>query len=376
MVTKIHLSFLAPHQGIMKIRYLTICLIGSMSIFFVGNLAKAQTGSLGISVAPQVFEMDVFAGETIHQKILVGNLSEVALPLSARPADFTAAEDSGEMLFEEDSQDLSFASRLWFKFEKPNVILDPGEKRWLEFSINVPANAEPGGHYSVVLFEPQLPSFYFREGQPRAIPVVGALFLISVKTLSLEPILSENKIAISEFGIPKEQRLQILEKALSSVVQIIPKVSAQELNIVEKTPTSFILRIKNNDIYHHKLEGKLLIYNSFGKKVGETEIKRTTILPKKVRKFPVNFSLNTTEKIKWLPASISNFFSQNTSLGKYRVVLELGEEKSQIELNRSFNFWAFPWKIILPLFFVLIVLILIRKRIPAAIKILMGRKPL
>ncbi len=96
------------------------------------------------------------------------------------------------MEFDESAQDPSITSRKWFKIKNPNFILEAGEKEEINFEIAVPENAEPGGHYSVMLFEPQLPAFYFKPGQPRTIPVIGVLFLISVKILALEPIHWEN----------------------------------------------------------------------------------------------------------------------------------------------------------------------------------------
>jgi hypothetical protein len=339
------------------------------------NTVKAEEAStLGLSVNPQLFELDVFPGETINRIITVGNLSDVVLPVKVRVVNFTAADYSGEMLFEEILADPAVASKKWFEVEPADFILDIGERRVINFSISVPEDAVPGGHYSVILFEPQLPSHYFKAGQPQMVPVVGVLFLISVKVLALEPISQENLVEIVEFRIPGEQRIQNLERFLASVSQIIPPVQAAEINISERTPSSFILSIKNNDIYHHKLSGRLLVYNTFGKRVGEIEIKKTTILPGKIRRFPVNFSSEAPGQLKWLPASIANFLMQNTSLGKYRAVLELGEEKSKIEVSQALTFWIFSWKLILPLFFISIFLIIIRRRLLSAFRVLLDFK--
>ena len=251
-------------------------------------------------------------------------------------------------------------------FEKPNFILEPGGKKEVQFSINVPGNAEPGGHYSVMLFEPQLPSFYFKPGQPKTIPVVGVLFLFSVKTFALEPEIGK-KLEVVEFSLPKEERLLALENFISNLTASVAQ--AATFNIVEKSPSKFILRIKNNDIYHTKPFGKVLIYNIFGKKVGETEVPKMTILPGKTRAFPVEFSPEIPEKLKWLPASISEFLVQNTSLGKYKAVVAL-EIPSQ-KLETETQFWALSWRIFLPSLFLIIGLILIRRRIVAATKALL-----
>lgn len=345
-----------------------------LAFFFVFNTAYAQgVESLSLSVYPQLFELDVFPGEKIEKEINLKNLSQAAIPVLVKVTDFTAEENSGEMEFDESSEDISLASRQWFQIENPNFILDVNEKEKIRFEISVPENAEPGGHYSVMLFEPQLPSFYFKPGQPKTIPVVGVLFLISVKTLSLEPISTDKPIEIVEFRIPEEARLQNLEKAIAGIFQIIPGVQAATVNIVEKTPSSFLLRIKNNDIFHHKLSGEISIYNFLGKRLGEAEVKKTTILPGKIRQFPISFSPEVPENLKWLPASISDFLIKNTALGEYRVVLEIKGEKNRLELNQVLNFWTFPWKIALALFSFVILLVIIRKRIAAALKILISR---
>ena len=338
-----------------------------------GNVC-AQVDNLGMAVSPQIFELDFFLGESTSQKIKIRNTSEVAMPINVVVTNFSAAEDSGEMLFDESARDISIDSSQWLKIETPNFILDPGEKKDVHFSISVPESAEPGGHYVVVLFEPQLPSFYFKESQPRSIPVVGVLFLLSVKTLSLEPVALNKQIEIVEFGIPQEQRMQNLEKALASIMDVTPMASAEGISLVEKTPSSFVLRIKNSDIFHHKLKGKLAIYDTFGNKVGETEIKRTTILPGKTRKFPVELQLVESSRFSWLPAAVSNFLTQNTSLGKYRAELTLEVDNSDKERRISVltDFWSIPWKTIFALLLLAGLLFLTRKRMLAAIKALLN----
>ena len=99
------------------IKYILFLLILILIPFKAVEAQEPMT--LGLSVNPQIFELDVFPGEKHSRKINLGNLSEVALPILVRVTDFTAAEDSGEMLFDESSQDPSFASRFWFEIENP-----------------------------------------------------------------------------------------------------------------------------------------------------------------------------------------------------------------------------------------------------------------
>jgi len=369
-----------------NLRSLNLCWIFLILFIFILGLlfpfrANAQDISPSLSVSPHTFELDVLPGEIRTEKIKIGNKSEVAIPITVKLVDFSAAEDSGEMLFDEALQDPSIASRKWFEIENPNFILDVGETKEVQFLINVPEDAEPGGHYSVMLFEPQLPSFYFKEGQARAIPVIGVLFLFSVKTFVLEPEVQQ-KLEIVEFSPSKEERLIALENLISGLVGSIAQAAAPVI-ITEKSPSNFILRIKNNDIYHIKPFGKVLIYNTFGKKVGETEVSQRTILPGKTRQFPVEFSPEVPEKLKWLPASISNFLVQNFFIGRYQAELEL-EAKSPLtaEILRPdapivLTFFSLPWKFWLSFIFIFGLLIFLtikyRKRIKTALKILFSK---
>ena len=330
-------------------RFFSVVLFSLILVSISGVVFAQQTpSSISLSVNPQIFKLDVFPGETIKNKIWLKNLSDVSLPIKVKVTDFTAQEISGEMEFDQSLQDPSIASRKWFKIEKPNFILDSKEKEKVNFEIFVPGNAEPGGHYSTILFEPQLPSFYFKPGQIRTIPVIGVLFMISVKTFNLEPE-AHQKLEIVEFSIPKKERLLTLEdfssKLLGSVVQ-----AASEFTITKEPPSKFILQIKNNDIYHIRPYGKVLIYNIFGKKVAETEVPKRTILPGKIREFPIEFSLEIPEILKWLPASISNFLVQNFFFGRYQAELfleaetPLKAEAFQPGIASVLTFVSLPWK--------------------------------
>jgi len=350
--------------------WLGLTILIAAGVIFPYSL-NAQGGvSPRISVAPHTFELDVFPGEVRKEKIKIFNQSQVAVPISVKVTDFTAEEESGQMLFDESAADPSIAARKWINLETSKFILDPGEKGTINFSIEVPENAEPGGHYAVVLLETTFPSFYFKEDYPRAVPTLGVLFLLSVKTFNLESVPQEKQIEIVEFGIPKEQRIENLEKTIAALTRVIPQVQAVEIEIAEKAPSDFILRIKNNDIFHHKLEGKLLILNAFGQKIGRAEIKRITILPGKTRRFPIKFELQIPSYLKWLPAPVAVFLIQNTFLGNYRAVLGLSEEKSGLVINRTMGFWIFSGRIILVLILLITLVLLMRKRIKAVLKVL------
>ena len=370
------------HKAIMKNLFLKFSLFIFVFLFILIGVAEAKNISPRLSVSPHTFDLGVLPGEVITEKIKITNKSEVALPILARTVDFTARDEVGGMSFDALSQDISFASRKWIKIENPNFILEPSETEKINFTISIPENAEPGGHYAVMLFEPKLTSFYFEEGQPRAIPIIGVLFLFSVKTFTLDQEV-EQKLEVVEFSVPKKERLVAIENLVSAAIGGVAQ-AATEVTITKKSPQNFILRIKNNDIYHIKPFGKVLIYNVFGKKVGEAEIPQRTILPGKIRQFPIEFSPETPGYLKRLPASISNFLAQNFFFGKYQATIELQAkspltaETFQPNLPVILTFFSFPWQFwlgfVLTFGLLMFLIIKYRRRITLAFKTLI-KKP-
>jgi hypothetical protein len=164
---------------------------------------------------------------------------------------------------------------------------------------------------------------------------------------------------------------------ISGLFQKAQAESRELFSIVEKSELPFSLGVKNEDIFHIKTEGKLSIINSRGKIVGETEIKKTTVLPGKTRKFPVEFKPNLPEKItKYLPAWFSSFVSNNLLFGKYKAALSLKVEQDII--NKEIEFWVFPWKFWLStglvILLILIFVVKYRKRIKLAFSVLFKRQ--
>ena len=362
-------------------RFTQIFLCSSVFLFvlicvFAPFLAKGQ-GEIKLFVSPEMFELEVERGEILEDKIKIYNKSELPVPIEVSITNFGAQEETGTITFfeeptkKEGEDDISYNPRKWIKIENLNFILDPAEEaEEVKFKIEIPENAEPGGHYAVVLFEPKLPSFYFEEGVIRAIPKIGVLTLFSVKVEGLER--PEELLTIVEFAIPENFHLKRLENFLGFFSEALAAKKG-EFSVVEKSHLPFTLRIKNNDIYHSKPQGKLTIFKNNDRIVGETEIKETTILPGKIRKFPVEFKPNLPEKLtKYLPASISNFISKNLLFGKYRAHLYLTIKNDIIE--KDIEFWAFPWKVVLSIVFAcgifLLFLIKYRKRIRSAILVI------
>ena len=364
-LSKLPNSRLLPNPSLLRF-VLAILIIFSFLSF---GLVRAGAVSPSLTVAPHTFDIKVKRGEVFKNKIRILNQSDVPIPITIKITDFSAAEDSGQMIFDESVEDKAVASRFWIKIENPNFILDPGETQKVNFQIEVPENAVPGGHYSLVLFEPRFPEYYFKKGQPRVIPMIGVLFLISVEVEGLKKV--KKPLKIVEFNVPEKTHFSKLENFIGSIYKALKTVK-KTFFIVGKRSFTFDFKVKNDDIFHHKLEGKLIILDSKGNVVGEKKIGKITILPGKARQISVEFNPEIPGYLKWLPASVSNFLAKNLSFGKYKAKLFLTSEDKTLE--DTVEFWVFPLKSALIFIFAIIVLILMRKRISLALKALFKLK--
>src|SRR3989338_7620650 len=115
----------------------------------LGNSIFAEGVSIGIS--PVSFELTGKAGEVIENYIKVGNYStEEVLGVRMVTEDIAPSDEGGGVMVEPaDTESYSIAS--WVIFDPVEFTLNPGEEKFVKFSIAVPENAEPGGHYGSVL---------------------------------------------------------------------------------------------------------------------------------------------------------------------------------------------------------------------------------
>ena len=168
-----------------KIIFLTIC----MALCFL-----FASSALALTISPPVFELEVDPGNILQESIKIFNETDKEVTLYTSTADFTAKKDKEglpEFLAPEESQgDLAD----WIQIEKGPIVILPFEERRIHFLINVPASADPGGHYSAIFFNTEPPS---TEGEAGAIGIsgkLGSLLLVRVSGDIIEQAInSENK---------------------------------------------------------------------------------------------------------------------------------------------------------------------------------------
>ncbi|UFX83498.1 WxL protein peptidoglycan domain-containing protein [Candidatus Absconditicoccus praedator] len=134
-------------------------------------------GFAGISISPLRFEFDLEPGESVDEVVRVSNNADESVTLYTSKEDFVAGDETGNPQFV-DRSDLpnpDNALSRWISASQENITLGPGETREISFSIDIPEDAEPGGHYGALFFSPG-----GGDGQVSVVSRLGALMLVDV----------------------------------------------------------------------------------------------------------------------------------------------------------------------------------------------------
>ncbi len=196
----------------------------------------------------------------------------------------------------------------------------PHETHTLTFTINVPANAEPGGHYGTILA-----SITNAQNGASGVGVaskVGALLLMQVAGNAKEAM------SIASFTAP---------------------------HFSEYGPVTITSRLQNTGSVHLKPFGFILVQNMWGHEVAKIPLDQKNVLPGSIRRIDTPFGG------KWL-------------FGKYTATLTAIYGSQNEPLSYVTSFWVIPWKallaVVVGILVVLTLLFLMRKRIGLALAIL------
>lgn len=285
-------------------------------MFAIPLSANAQTSSRTITVIPPSFELYANPGESISDKIRVRNDSGSETSYSIVVEDFKAVGEEGQVdLIDETQSNTTFSLAKWVVPEPKNFTLKPGAEIEVFFSINVPKDAEPGGHYCSILVKIGGESKV--EGGGAAVSSrVGSLVLMRVSGNVKEDA------SVESFTTDKKY--------------------------YQSSPVNFSLRVKDNGNNHIRPKGTILITNMFGQKITEIPLNGLNVLPGAIRKMDTNWSFS---------ALLANRFTAT-------VVATYGQQDKS--LSSSTSFYVFPMYLLITCGIIILLIIMIilgRKRI-------------
>lgn len=310
------------HRSVSITRNLLAAVSG---IVLLGILLPAVPRAEAVAMSPLTFELFANPGDKITNTLSIRNDTDAPTGVSISVEDFIAAGEEGRVALESSEGPSSYSLSKWVTVSPQTFTLDPHGSQAVEFIIDVPLDAEPGGHYSSVLANVGAASQ--TEGGVGVASKVGSLVLLNVAGDVKE------SVRVAEFSTP---------------------------NYSEFGPISILTRFENTGTVHTKPRGFILIKDMFGREVDKIVLDQKNVLPNSIRRM----------EVEW---------GKKYMFGRYEATLAAIYGTTNEPLSSVTTFWVIPWKIAsavgLIVLLILIMLIKGRKRIRLALRIIFKGTP-
>lgn len=296
-------------------RAISILSLSGLIALFICSLAfPIQAQERTLTISPLIVEESLDPGQGISGVFKVRNDSPSKVTVSISLKDFLPKGEKGQQIFlSPEENDTTWSLADWICITTPSFNLEPKETREVNYTVQVPENAEPGGHYAAIFAE--------AKGEK---PEEGTVVLARAKLGCLLLVTARGDIIergnIEEFSTSK--------------------------NIYSAPPVDFAVRFKNTGTVHVKPRGDIKIYSWTGRLQTSLPVneKMGNVLPVSIRKF----------EPQWTPTF---------ALGKYKATCDLVYGTEAKELSAETSFWLVPWSIIVIAALVIIFIIIIAKTI-------------
>ncbi len=274
------------------------------------TIAVAQ-GSVALSVSPTLFEMSASKSQAWSSAVRVINTNPFPLKVYVNAVNFEPSGESGQgtmiPVLETESNGTTLAE--WFTLPTEEIIIPAEQTVSVPFSINVPDDAAPGGHFSAILVGTRSLTNSETPAQVETSQVVTALVFLSVAGDIVE------RGSIRDF---------VTEQFVS-----------------ESPKAAFSIRFENAGNVHVQPQGNITIKNMWGRERGTIPINQTSqfgnVLPNSIRKY--NFEWVGD----WSFADMGRYTAE--------VTLAYGDLTRQF-VTAETSFWVIPWRTLLLFMFV------------------------
>lgn len=301
-----------------RILYLII-LISLCLIWQKPLSAQEMSGSkMSLTLTPPLIKGNLLPGQSWRGSIKLSNPGNEALRIYLEARDFRAADETGLPEYIEVGDNASpdaFLSK-WINFSEPELVLEPSQSRLAEFTVSVPENAAPGGHYAAILAGTKAPQRQESGSSIKVSSQVSSLLLMNVQG----EVIEDGRLA--EFGATNRR--------------------------LSEAEVKFRLRFENKGNVHLQPQGGVTVYDMYGRLQTTIPINQHSqfgnVLPKQAREWVFPWTAGPDP----------------LSMGRYRAVLTLSYgEKSVENADQTIYFWVIYWHYLLPALFTLILLVIL-----------------
>ncbi len=290
--------------------------ITALSLFLVLSFVFAPQQVNALTISPAKIEVSVNPGSVVQEDFLIMNEQQDTMTFYTSAENFEAQGETGTPFFIKEDKGLDS----WITVDK-SFTLKRGEQKTVKVSVNVPKDAEPGGHFAAIFLSTTPPDG--PKGQVSVGAKIGVLLLLRVNG------------DIKEGG---------------GVIEFAP---THNQTYYTSLPVSFFYRFNNTGNDRLRPRGDVVIDNVIGwnKTKFDANPEQGNVLPSSVRRFELAWGSSEDAQIK------RNFFQEavyqakHFAFGAYNIKLALDINQTK---NSSFTVYVFPWQL-----FIFSILILI-----------------
>lgn len=286
-----------------NIASLVVCSLAAALSLGGAALPVPVKAAQGLEVSPTRTEARVQPGEHFSYEIKLRNLVPEAVIAQMVANDFIAKGDDGTVAESNPGSPPTHSTIKGWVQTPPPIELASSETRTVTLTVQVPKNAEPGGHYGVVRFTPL-----------KGAASTGSAFSSSIGSLLLLTVTGDIKehLTLSDFSVTRD---------------------GQARSLFFGGPLELRERLHNDGSVHERPEGTVEIKDWRGQSVASLPLNPLSgaILPDSTRAF-----MQTWRPSPWLP-------------GRYSATLRLsyGAESGVQHIERITTFWVVPIKSLL-----------------------------
>ena len=295
-----------------------ICLLGYLLIGLF-NKASAQS-TIPLVVAPARQSINADPGTSVSFAVRFYNTGLDVISGSFKVADFIVDNKEGSPTFIEGPEILSnrYAAADWVTLSTEKGSIPGGGMVVINAKADIPSDANPGGKYFAVFFEPT------------------ANIGIEKETTAEQ----ESSVSVRIAGL-------VYLRVSGDITENAKVVSFTAPGFSEYGPIEVLTEIQNDGDYHITPEGQVTIKNIFGKEVAKSDLPETNIFPGASR------TISSKLGSKWM-------------VGRFTANLKASYGELEKPLSASASFWVFPWRVaamtvLAIIIIILIVLIIINK---------------
>ncbi len=281
--------------------------IGLSALLLTASILSVQA----LTVSPARMEIKADPGTPVTGKFLIINEQNTDQVFYTSVENFEAQGESGTPYFSQSKDGLASWVTVIDKVE-----IKKGDRLEIPFTINVPKNADAGGHFAAIFLNTVRPST--NGGEVSIGAKVGMLMLLRVS------------------GTIKEEG-GILSFSLKN----------STTNVYTSIPLTFVYRFSNNGNDRANPSGTLSIKNMVGGVAKELNPNPAlgNVLPNSIRRFEVTWNSNGNLSPTASFFETAEYQYRNFAFGKYTANLDLAfGEKGKT--TSTISFYIIPWHLI------------------------------